>query len=112
MLAMNEMIATFLPCAVLVIAASQAWAQSAEPSAAAPAARQPASAAQQAPESSEMVDVTDLIRKLRNRPAETDVDSRTSMRAIAPVIGAKPSSGVIFGVAGNVGFFRGEPATT
>jgi outer membrane protein assembly factor BamA len=34
------------------------------------------------------------------------------MRAIAPVIGAKPSSGVLFGVAGNVGFFRGDPATT
>jgi outer membrane protein assembly factor BamA len=113
MLAMDEMIATFLPCAVIVMAASQAWAQSTDPSTASPEAyQQAAAAAQQAPESSEMVDVTDLIRKLRNRPAETDVDYRKSMRAIAPVIGAKPSSGVIFGVAGNVGFFRGEPATT
>jgi outer membrane protein assembly factor BamA len=34
------------------------------------------------------------------------------MKAFAPVIGAKPSSGVIVGVAGNIGFFRGDPATT
>ena len=34
------------------------------------------------------------------------------MMAFAPVIGAKPSSGVLFGAAGNIAFFRGEPATT
>ena len=34
------------------------------------------------------------------------------MRALAPVIGSKPSSGVFGGVAGNVAFFRGEPADT
>ena len=32
--------------------------------------------------------------------------------AFAPVIGAKPSSGVLLGAAGNVAFFRGDPATT
>ena len=41
-----------------------------------------------------------------------ETDYRKAMRAFAPVIGAKPSSGAIFGVAGNIGFFRGEPATT
>jgi surface antigen Omp85-like protein len=63
----------------------------------------------------EYVDVTDLIRKLRKKdppPSQPESDSRKSMRAIAPVIGTKPSSGVIFGVAGNVAFFRGDPATT
>ena len=34
------------------------------------------------------------------------------MRAWTPVIGAKPSAGVLFGMAGNVAFFRGEPPTT
>ena len=46
-----------------------------------------------------------------HKPApETEVDYRKP--AIAPVIGAKPSSGVIVGVAGNVGFFRDDLATT
>jgi len=62
------------------------------------------------------MDVTDLIRKWRHKdqpPAQpVDVDYRQRMRAIAPVIGAKPSAGVIAGVAGNTAFFRGEPATT
>jgi hypothetical protein len=75
---------------------------------------QSSSADQPVSDPAEMVDVADLIRKLRNKPppdvAETDF--RKAMRAFAPVIGAKPSSGVIFGVAGNVGFFRGDPATT
>ena len=34
------------------------------------------------------------------------------MKAFAPVIGAKPSSGALLGVAGNVAFYRGDPATT
>ena len=34
------------------------------------------------------------------------------MKAFAPVIGAKPSSGALFGVAGNIAFYRGDPATT
>ena len=34
------------------------------------------------------------------------------MKAFAPVIGAKPSSGVLLGAAGNVAFYRGEPSTT
>ena len=39
-------------------------------------------------------------------------DYRKSMKAFSPVIGSKPSSGALFGVAGNVAFYRGDPATT
>ena len=39
-------------------------------------------------------------------------DYRKAMKAFAPVIGAKPSSGALFGVAGNIAFYRGDPATT
>ena len=73
------------------------------------------SAAQTAPPPppAETMDVADLIRKLRNKEAPTaPFDYRKRMKAVAPVIGAKPSSGVIAGVAGNVAFFRGDPETT
>jgi outer membrane protein assembly factor BamA len=60
------------------------------------------------------MDVVDLIRRLRHKdpPPPPAPDDRPKMRAIAPVIGAKPSSGAIVGVAGNVAFFRGDPSTT
>ena len=84
---------------LLAVAASPAMAQAAQP-----------------PEEVELVDVIDLIRKIRDKDQppqdEASVDYRKPMRAFAPVIGVKPSSGVIFGAAGNVGFFRGDPATT
>jgi len=61
------------------------------------------------------LDATDLWNQIRKKntddnPAERDY--RKPMRAITPVIGAKPSAGAMIGVAGNVAFFRGEPATT
>ena len=53
------------------------------------------------------------MRKLRHKEAEAQPwDYRKPMMAFAPVIGAKPSSGVLLGAAGNVAFFRGDPATT
>jgi len=60
------------------------------------------------------MDVVDLIRRLRHKdpPPPAAASDRPKMRAIAPVIGAKPSSGAIVGVAGNVAFFRGDPSTT
>jgi hypothetical protein len=60
------------------------------------------------------VDALDLWNRVRNRPqVQTDEqDYRTSMKAWAPVIGAKPSAGVLLGVAGNIAFFRGDPKTT
>ena len=59
-------------------------------------------------------DVFDLVRRLRHKqpdPAEA-WDYRKPMKAVSPVIGSKPSSGALFGVAGNVAFYRGDPATT
>ena len=63
----------------------------------------------------ETMDVFDLLRKLRNKgpDAQPEVwDYRRPMMAFAPVIGAKPSSGVLLGAAGNVAFYRGDPSTT
>src|SRR4249920_786696 len=60
------------------------------------------------------MDVFDLWRKVRhkeNPPAES-WDYRKPMIAFAPVIGAKPSSGILLGAAGNVAFYRGDPAAT
>src|SRR5262245_13297171 len=60
------------------------------------------------------VDVFDLWRQLRHKQeAQAEPwDYRKRMIAFAPVIGAKPSSGALFGVAGNVAFYRGDPSTT
>ena len=63
----------------------------------------------------ETLDVFDLLRKLRHKEAGAQTESwdyRKPMFAFAPVIGAKPSSGVLFGAAGNVAFYRGDPSTT
>jgi outer membrane protein assembly factor BamA len=70
--------------------------------------------AQSQPDPAELVDVFDLIRALRNKNAapQPDWDHRKPMRAIAPVIGAKPSSGALFGIAGNIAFYQGDPQTT
>ena len=60
------------------------------------------------------VDAADLWRLIRHKPVETETQRsyRDPMKVWAPVIGAKPSAGVMIGVAGNVAFFRGEPQTT
>ena len=107
------------PFVAVVVTAASALAQSAstQDSPTAQDFRQKADAGvEQAPDTGETVDVVDLIRMLRRKDpppsSEAGFDYRKPMRAFAPVIGAKPSSGVIVGVAGNVGFFRGEPATT
>ncbi len=71
--------------------------------------------AQTAPQpEADQMDVFDLVRKLRKKEAvdEAAWDYREAMMAFAPVIGAKPSSGVLIGVAGNIAFYRGDPATT
>jgi outer membrane protein assembly factor BamA len=86
---------------------------------AAPTAAQPPapdSARQQAAApAAETMDVFDLLRKLRHKEADAQTESwdyRKPMIAFAPVIGAKPSSGVLLGAAGNVAFYRGDPSTT
>jgi hypothetical protein len=65
----------------------------------------------------ETMDVVDLVRKLRHKeltPEEkaAELDPKTRMRAAAPIIGYKPSSGALIGVAGNVAFFLGDPPAT
>jgi hypothetical protein len=67
------------------------------------------------PVPAETVDVFDIWRAIRNKEPDAGAaawDYRTPMKAFAPVIGAKPSAGVLLGVAGNVAFYRGDPATT
>jgi hypothetical protein len=64
----------------------------------------------------ETMDAFDLLRKLRHKePSDKERaawDYRKRMVAFAPVIGVKPSSGVLVGAAGNVAFYRGDPKTT
>lgn len=60
------------------------------------------------------VDVFDLWRIVRGRPPETPAANGTSglMPAFSPVVGAKPSTGPFFGLAGNVAFHAGDHETT
>jgi hypothetical protein len=62
------------------------------------------------------MDAFDLLRLLRHKDQpdkkQAAWDYHKKMVAFAPVIAAKPSSGLIFGAAGNVAFFRGDPQTT
>ena len=86
-----------------VQAAQQAPAQASETQAAEPSP----------PE--ELIDVFDVWRMVRHKEADAPAeawDYRKPMMAFAPVIGAKPSAGVLLGVAGNVAFYRGDPSAT
>ena len=67
------------------------------------------------PDDSQTIDVFDVWRKIRHKDQDSNAepwDYHKKMFAFAPVIGAKPSSGVLLGAAGNVAFYRGDPATT
>ena len=80
-------------------------------------AAQPASESveriQEAQPAVETMDVFDLVRQLRHKQTPTEAwDYHKRMIAFSPVIGSKPSSGVLFGAAGNVAFYRGDPSTT
>src|SRR5262245_60349020 len=58
---------------------------------------------------------TDLLRAIRNRPPAPPPDPTAQpnrMFVFAPVIGAKPDQGVLFGAAGNIARYFGDPATT
>jgi hypothetical protein len=61
------------------------------------------------------IDAIDLWKIIRNKPLaapDEQPDYTEAMKAWAPVIGSKPSAGVLLGVAGNVAFFKGDPRTT
>ena len=68
----------------------------------------------QAAEPEAQMDVFDLLRELRHKPQPDEAawDYTKKMKAFAPIIGYKPSSGVMVGAAGNVAFFSGDPKTT
>ena len=59
-------------------------------------------------------DLIDLIRALRHKPPPTPGpnDDKTRMIAAAPVVTYNPTSGLGFGVAGNVAFYLGPSDTT
>jgi hypothetical protein len=89
-----------LPFAVLILAASQATADTAQTAAATSDTQPPAVAAEeQVRDTSDMVDVTDLIRKIRNKPAETETEFDIASPCARLRQSAKPSSSVIVGVA-------------
>ena len=71
-------------------------------------------AAQSTPAPEPTTDIFDVWRAFRKKDqaAEPAWDYHKTMKAFAPVIGSKPSSGVLLGVAGNIAFYRGDPATT
>ena len=61
------------------------------------------------------IDIFDVWRAYRKKEKAAEPaawDYRKAMKAFAPVIGAKPASGALIGVAGNIAFYRGDPATT
>jgi len=92
-------------------AVAQAPATGAKPMAGADEQAAPASSG------AEAFDLIDLWRKIRHKELTPEqkaaaADPKARMRAVAPVIGYKPSTGVVFGVAGNMARFFGDPATT
>lgn len=104
--------------AIAVAAWLQAWPASAQgpPAASASAAATGQDAAAPLP-GAEAVDLVDLWRRIRHKTPTPEeeaqaADPKTRMRAIAPVIGYKPSSGAMIGMAGNMARFLGDPATT
>jgi len=58
------------------------------------------------------VDVTDLIRAWRHKEPPPEVQPGQKMIVAAPIIGSNPTAGFLIGVAGQMAFFRGDPATT
>jgi hypothetical protein len=73
----------------------------------------PAAAGAQDATATKTVDVADLWRLVRKKPpSDPAPDDPGTMRVVAPVIGAKPSAGVMFGAAGNLAFYKGTPDDT
>jgi hypothetical protein len=72
------------------------------------------SAAPAAPEATSIdKDVFDVLRDVFDKaPPSLSYDYRRLMLAAAPIISYGPTSGVGFGAAGNVSFYRGSPDTT
>ncbi len=59
------------------------------------------------------IDLLDLWHKVRHKPAaQTESQPQGLMIAAMPIIGRNPTSGLTFGVAGQVAFIAGNPDTT
>lgn len=60
------------------------------------------------------IDLLDLWHKIRNKPAAQEAESQPKglMIAAMPIIGRNPTSGLTFGVAGQLAFVAGDPKTT
>jgi hypothetical protein len=59
------------------------------------------------------LDISDIWRAIRKKPAPAVSDEPPRrILVVAPVIGAKPDTGFLFGAAGNLAFYRGDPKTT
>jgi len=56
-------------------------------------------------------DLGDAFRAWRKKPPPTG-QPKERMIIAAPVIGSNPSAGFVFGVAGQMAFYRGDPSTT
>ncbi|HKC13734.1 MAG TPA: BamA/TamA family outer membrane protein [Vicinamibacteria bacterium] len=64
-----------------------------------------------------ILDVVDLLRKLRHKPPPEESEmatdqSKKSATTVAPVVGYNPATGFSVGVGLSSAFFRGDPATT
>jgi hypothetical protein len=91
----------------------QAQTVPAGPTATGAQAEKPAASASTT-ETFDLIDLWHKVRRKKLTPEEeaAAADPKTRMRAIAPVIGYKPSSGAMIGLAGNAARFLGDPATT
>jgi outer membrane protein assembly factor BamA len=101
---MLRLVAVVVPLSALLPATVAAQAPAAPPQETAPP-----------PAPAPTTDIFDVVRAWRGKPADAPAESwdwRNRMTAFAPVLGSKPSSGLLLGAAGNVAFYRGDPATT
>lgn len=57
-------------------------------------------------------DLGDAFRAWRKKPPPPPAEPKKKMIIAAPVIGSNPSAGFIFGAAGQMAFYRGDPSTT
>ncbi|MGE5199260.1 MAG: hypothetical protein ACM3H9_06440 [Rhodospirillaceae bacterium] len=105
-----------LPWLVAILLAAPAARAQTPPSGGKPAAGAARPAGDPA-HGAEEFDLFDLWRKIRHKDLTPEQEAAAAnperrMFAFAPVIGYKPSSGAMIGVAGNVAGYRGDPATT
>jgi hypothetical protein len=56
-------------------------------------------------------DLVDIYRAWRKKPPPS-TQPREKMIIAAPIVGSNPSAGFVFGAAGQMAFYRGDPSTT